>query len=108
MVDLILDPGWDNSSFDTLYGYEWELTHRPAGVPAFPPGGCQYGARCARPWFGRTLPSPVLSTIDETGFGSASRLACRCSAWCRGRLPRFDSRVAADLRNQEVSRLGFP
>ena len=28
---------WDNSYFDTLFGYEWELTHSPAGAQQWAP-----------------------------------------------------------------------
>ena len=28
---------WDNSYFDTLFGYEWELTHSPAGAQQWTP-----------------------------------------------------------------------
>ncbi len=28
---------WDNSYFDTLFGYEWELTHSPAGAQQWMP-----------------------------------------------------------------------
>ena len=28
---------WDNSYFDTLFGYEWELTHSPAGAQQWVP-----------------------------------------------------------------------
>ena len=28
---------WDNSYFDTLFGYEWELTHSPAGAQQWKP-----------------------------------------------------------------------
>ncbi len=30
---------WDNSYFDTLFGYEWELTHSPAGAQQWQPKG---------------------------------------------------------------------
>ena len=28
---------WDNTYFDTLFGYEWELTHSPAGAQQWTP-----------------------------------------------------------------------
>ena len=30
---------WDNSYFETLFGYEWELTHSPAGAQQWTPKG---------------------------------------------------------------------
>ena len=30
---------WDNSFFDTLFGYEWELTKSPAGAHQWKPKG---------------------------------------------------------------------
>ncbi len=30
---------WDNSYFETLFGYEWELTHSPAGAQQWKPVG---------------------------------------------------------------------
>jgi len=30
---------WDNSYFETLFGYEWELTHSPAGAQQWKPKG---------------------------------------------------------------------
>jgi catalase-peroxidase len=43
---------WDNSYFDTLYGYEWDLVKSPAGALAVGANGSKgghHGARRARP-----------------------------------------------------------
>ena len=55
---------WDNSFFETLFGYEWELTHSPAGAQQWKPKG-DAGAGTAPDPFDPSKPrTPMMLTTD--------------------------------------------
>ena len=56
---------WDNSFFETLFGYEWELTKSPAGAHQWKPkDGAGAGHRARRPRPRRRRHAPTMLTTD--------------------------------------------
>ena len=45
---------WDNSFFENLFGYEWELTKSPAGAYQWIPKDRPRRARCRMPTIRRS------------------------------------------------------
>ena len=54
---------WDNSYFDTLFGYEWELTKSPAGAWQWTPKDGPPDQRARRPRSG-SAHAPMMTTTD--------------------------------------------
>jgi catalase-peroxidase len=55
---------WDNSYFDTLFGYEWELTTSPAGAKQWKPAGGAAADAVPDPHDPSKRHAPVMFTTD--------------------------------------------
>ena len=55
---------WDNSYFDTLFGYEWELTKSPAGAHQWIPAGGAASDAVPDPQDPSLTHAPVMLTTD--------------------------------------------
>ena len=55
---------WDNSYFDTLFGYEWELTTSPAGATQWKPAGGAAADAVPDPHDPSKRHAPVMFTTD--------------------------------------------
>jgi catalase-peroxidase len=55
---------WDNSFFETLFGYEWELTKSPAGAWQWVPTDPEAGSTVPDPQDPSKRHSPVMLTTD--------------------------------------------
>lgn len=55
---------WDNSYFDTLFGYEWELTKSPAGAHQWIPAGGAAADAVPDPHDAGKRHAPVMLTTD--------------------------------------------
>jgi len=55
---------WDNSYFDTLFGYEWELTTSPAGAAQWKPAGGAASDAVPDPHDPSKRHAPVMFTTD--------------------------------------------
>ena len=55
---------WDNSYFDTLFGYEWELTTSPAGATQWKPAGGAASDAVPDPHDPSKRHAPVMFTTD--------------------------------------------
>ena len=55
---------WDNSYFDTLFGYEWELTHSPAGAQQWTPTDPAAKSTVPDAHDGSITHAPMMTTAD--------------------------------------------
>ncbi len=55
---------WDNSFFETLFGYEWELTHSPAGAQQWKPKGDAGAGTAPDPHDPSKPRTPMMLTTD--------------------------------------------
>ena len=55
---------WDNSYFDTLFGYEWELTKSPAGAKQWKPKGDAGAGTVPDAHDAKKRHAPMMSTAD--------------------------------------------
>ena len=55
---------WDNSYFDTLFGYEWELTKSPAGAQQWKPKGDTGAGTVPDAHDAKKRHAPMMSTAD--------------------------------------------
>ena len=55
---------WDNSYFDTLFGYDWELTHSPAGAQQWTPSNPQAQGTVPDAHDPARRHAPIMSTAD--------------------------------------------
>ena len=55
---------WDNSYFDTLFGYEWELTQSPAGAQQWTPKDAAAGDTVPDAHDPSKRHAPIMSTAD--------------------------------------------
>ena len=55
---------WDNSYFDTLFGFEWELTKSPAGAHQWKPKGDAAPAPCRTRMIRTKRHAPMMTTAD--------------------------------------------
>lgn len=55
---------WDNSYFDTLFGYEWELTKSPAGANQWTPTDASAGSTVPDAHDASKTHAPMMTTAD--------------------------------------------
>ncbi|MGI9513351.1 MAG: catalase/peroxidase HPI, partial [Anderseniella sp.] len=55
---------WDNSYFDTLFGYEWELTKSPAGANQWTPTDASASSTVPDAHDASTTHAPMMTTAD--------------------------------------------
>ena len=89
---------WDTSFFDTLFGYEWELSASPAGASQWVPTDPAAKERRARP------PRPLKAASSAASAAALGRRDCRMTrdgalAHARSIVGATDLPVSADLEN---------